>query len=783
MELRILYFLFFTLFFSCQKEPSSAISFNEHIRPILNENCLSCHGGVKKLGGFSLLFEEEAFAQTESGKPAIIRGDHKNSELYKRLIDHDPENRMPQEAPPLSKKEIDLIAKWIDEGAKWETHWAYIPPNEYIEVPSLSSDWARHEIDYFILEKLNEKGLTPSKEAEKATLVRRVFLDLIGLPPTLEEAKQFLENDAPDAYEKMIDRLLDSPHFGEHWAAMWLDLARYGDSQGYQKDPIRPNIWRYRDWVIDAFNRDLPFDEFTVEQLAGDLLENRTDNQLLATTFHRNTNTNDEGGTDNEEFRTYAVMDRLSTTFEVWQGTTMACVQCHSHPYDPFRHEEYYELLAFFNQTQDADLGNEAPKISLLSPGQKLEMEALKKSISEIQKTGDTLSENYIEQVEKLASIQPGRVPVMLELEDSTRTCHIFERGNWLVKGPEVAPNIPNILPKMTNDMPPNRLGLARWLVSPENPLTARVIVNRFWATIFGKGLVETVEDFGTQGTPPTHPELLDWLSLQFQNDWNWSVKQLLREIVLSATYRQSSAISKEYLTKDSGNKWLARSPRFRLSAEQIRDQALAVSGLLNRKVFGPSVMPHQPDGVWEVIRNAIRWKTSENGDQYRRGLYTFWRKTSPYPSMVSFDSPSREFCVSRRVRTNTPLQSLTTLNDPVFVETAEALAVKMLTFESDSLEEKLSFGYESILFKKPDLERLKILMDFYEKALKQYKEGALGSGAVPTIEMVGWDSYRTHYFNGGAIDKLKKIDKLELAAMTNLAGVLLNLSEVLVRG
>ncbi|MDF1865690.1 MAG: PSD1 and planctomycete cytochrome C domain-containing protein [Saprospiraceae bacterium] len=744
-------FLILLFLLSCQKDHPNSISFNQYIRPILNENCLNCHGGVKKLGEFSLLFEEEAFAKTESGKPAIIPGDHKNSELYKRLIDHDPDNRMPQESPPLNQKDIDLIARWIDEGAQWETHWAYIPPAENIKVPKFNSDWATHEIDYFVLEKLSEKGLKPTAEAAKETLVRRIYLDLIGLPPTPEEAQAFLKDNSTDAYERMVDRLLDSSHFGEHWAAIWMDLARYGDSQGYQKDPIRPNIWRYRDWVIDAFNRDLTFDEFTVEQLAGDLLENRTDNQLLATTFHRNTNTNDEGGTDNEEFRTYAVMDRMSTTFEVWQGTTMACVQCHSHPYDPFRHEEYYELLAFFNQTQDADLGSEIPKASLLSPGQKLEMEALKKSISEIQKTSDTLSENYIKQVEKLASIQPGRVPVMLDLEDSTRTCHIFERGNWLVKGEEVQPNVPKTLPKLTAKMPSNRLGLAKWLVSPENPLTARVTVNRFWASIFGKGLVETLEDFGTQGTPPTHPELLDWLSVQFQKDWNWSVKRLLREIVLSATYRQSSAISKKALAIDPNNRWLGRAPRFRLSAEQIRDQALAVSGLLNRKIFGPSVMPHQPDGVWEVIRNALKWRTSQNGEQYRRGLYTFWRKTSPYPSMVSFDSPSREFCVSRRVRTNTPLQSLTTLNDPVFVEAAEALAIKMIDFESKNLEDKLSFGFELVLFKKPDLERLEVLKDFFEKALVEYQKD---------------DNPNS-----------------ELQAMTNLAGVILNLGEVLVRG
>lgn len=722
---------------------------------------MACHGGVKKLGGFSLLFEDEAYAETESGKKAIIRGNHEESELYKRLLDHDPDNRMPQDAPALEQNEIDLIAKWIDQGAVWEQHWAYVAPKDNIEVPNNHSEWGNNEIDQFVLSKIFEKGLSPSPEASKETLLRRVFLDLIGLPPTLEEAELFLNDSSPKAYESLVDRLLASPHFGEHWAAMWLDLARYGDSQGYQKDLIRPNIWRYRDWVIHAFNQDMPFDQFTIEQLAGDLLEAPSNNQMLATAFHRNTNTNDEGGTDDEEFRIYAVMDRLSTTFEVWQGTTMACVQCHAHPYDPFLHEEYYELFAFLNNTQDADFSNERPRRILSSPFEKQLLTDAEAIISEIQKTGDTLSDTYIQQVKKLASIHPAPVPVMLELEDSARIHHIFDRGNWLMKGAEVNPNVPEALPKMTNKLPPNRLGLAKWLVSPENPLTGRVTVNRFWAAIFGKGIVATVEDFGTQGSKPSHPVLLDWLSIRFQKEMNWSVKQLLKAIVLSATYRQSAQISNDALANDPENIWLSRAPRFRLSAEQVRDQALVLSGLLNRNIGGPSVMPPQPDGVWNVIRHAIRWKTSLAGDQHRRGLYTFWRKTSPYPSMMSFDSPSREFCVSRRVRTNTPLQSLTTLNDPVFVEAAEALAKRMMDFEAPNVADKLSYGYELVLFKKPDAERLNILKSFYDKAFENYNR------------------------NPEAVAMLVKQEdaKAELAAMINVAGVILNLEEVLVKG
>ncbi|MEM1119953.1 MAG: PSD1 and planctomycete cytochrome C domain-containing protein [Bacteroidota bacterium] len=749
---------------ACQFSNQSSISFNRDVRPILNEKCLGCHGGVKAMGQFSLLFEADAFQPTDSGKPAIVRGNHEKSELYKRLIHKDEELRMPFEALPLEQKEIDIIAQWIDEGAKWEKHWAYIPPEQHIQPPTIeSTDWPKHEIDQFVIEKLYEKGLMPNVRADKSTLIRRVYLDLIGIPPTLEQAAAFLENDRPDAFEKVVDELLDSPHFGEHWAAMWLDLARYGDSQGYQKDNLRRQIWRYRDWVIHAFNEDLPFDQFTIEQLAGDLLPSPTDNQILATAFHRNTNTNSEGGTDNEEFRTYAVMDRLSTTFEIWQGMTMSCVQCHSHPYDPVRHEEYYHGLAFFNNTADADFDNDFPRKKLLSPGQQLAISQLQKELDQYRKSGDTLSKAYQQGVNQLAQIEPQSVPIMKELVgEDQRVTNIFERGNWLVKGKEVLPDVPHILSPLVVKNDANRLDLARWLVAAENPLTARVIVNRFWAALFGNGIVETLEDFGTQGAKPSNQRLLDWLAVKFRTDYQWSVKTLLKNVVLSATYQQATKVTEEKLVQDPYNQFLTRGPRFRLSAEQIRDQALTASGLLNRTIYGPSVMPYLPDGVYSVIRHIHKWETSPDGNDHRRGLYTFWRKTSPYPSMISFDVPSREFCVSRRVRTNTPLQAMITLNDPVYLEAAKALAERMNSPALSTLSEKISFGFEHLLFKKPNADQLQALTAFYEKSLANYQadEAALGELILN-----------------------KEQQHPTFAAMINVANVLLNMDEVVMKG
>lgn len=879
---------------SCQPD-SGQISYNQHIRPILNENCLACHGGIKQQGGFSLLFEKEVYQPTESGKPAIVPGKRHKSELYKRLTHHDPEYRMPQESDPLSAEQIELIGTWIDQGAEWETHWAFVRP-EMPAIPQIDSDWARNNIDAFILEKLDLNSLTPQPQADREILVRRLSLDLTGLPPSAEDVDAFMEDQSPDAYEHLVDRLLESPHYGEKWAALWLDLARYADSKGYEKDTPR-TIWRYRDWVINAFNSDMPFDQFTIEQLAGDLLEHPTSEQLIATAFNRNTMTNTEGGTEDEEFRVAAVVDRVNTSFEVWQGLTMACVQCHDHPYDPLRQDEYYQAYAFFNNTMDSDLDPDYPllekyskedeqkilqlvdKIASLksepAPDEILLQDRIKQSVfptllptqvddfhnvilynndelsnwsknvntqkdkeyyfqyadidftalseitmeystggedAQLEIYADSLNNqplltidlpftggvrgaesrgkprfktetwvldhnltekhNLIFKILNTSGVSPDGIavirkirleyqneklndPGLIELQDQLvelrkqadytpimqdrpyfhRTTKVLERGNYLVPGDDVTPGLPASLTANNGDFTSNRLGLARWMVSDSNPLTGRVLVNRIWEQLFGIGLVETVEDFGTQGTPPSHPELLDYLARQIADEHRWSVKDMLKEIVMSATYRQSSKTADEKLAKDPYNRLLSRGPRFRLSAEQIRDQALAISGLLERKIGGKSVMPVQPDGIWNVVYSNHKWETNPE-DKYRRGIYTFWRRTTPYPSMVSFDSPSREFCVSRRIRTNTPLQALVTLNDPVYLENSRAFANRMVAEAPQSAEAAIKAGYKMALCRQPDAEIVEILMGLYQNADTEFKGELMSSSEYQDIEM-----------------------------------------------
>ncbi|AFK01873.1 protein of unknown function DUF1549 [Emticicia oligotrophica DSM 17448] len=853
---------------------SDDVDFNTEIKPILNKHCVACHGGVKKAANLSFLFPHEALnTKGKSGKIAIIPGDAENSEFYKRLISSDIDERMPKNEEPLKTEEIQLLKKWIDNGAKWGEHWAYQKP-EKPDVPSVGGFFARiglfkddetrfakNEIDHFVLDKLKKEGLTHSSEAEKGTLLRRVYLDLTGLPPTEKQLQEFLQDESENSYEKVVDKLLSSSAYGERWAAMWLDLARYADTKGYERDVYR-NIWRYRDYVIKAFNEDKPFDQFTIEQLAGDLLPNPTDNQLVATGFHRNTMTNDEGGTVDEEFRIAAQIDRVNTTFDVWQGTTMACVQCHTHPYDPFVHEEYYKSMAFFNNTRDEDVVSETPYLRFYKKEDSTKIQEIKRwllsktstqKVNEFEKFVKVLEPKFnshdIEQLSPVTSTLldakylglqhtgygrlknvtltnknrmlmtfntgnekgtllirdnalNGKVlltipifktrdtvmiynlpklegkhdlyfvftnpktpkewlqikwvafqetftetpdyqsfeskykeilnakadysPILIEGSgDLARKQHIFERGNWLVKGKEVKPDVPKYLSPMPKDYPKNRLGFAKWLVDGRNPLTSRVIVNRFWEQLFGAGIVETVEDFGTQGFSPTHPELLDYLAITFQEDMKWSVKKLLKMMVMSGTYRQSSEVTPNLLEKDPSNKLLARGPRIRLTAEQVRDQALLVSGLLSKKMYGKSVMPYQPDGLWQSPWSGESWNTSNGEDKHRRAIYTFWKRTSPYPSMMSFDAPTREFCQSRRLRTNTPLQALVTLNDPVYVEAAQELAKSMIK-KGKSPEQQIQAGFNTIMMRDIDGKELEILTKLYRQTEQLYKKNPI---------------------------------------------------------
>lgn len=607
--------------------------FRTQVRPIL-QKCLPCHGpdDHSRMANLRLDSHEAATGQT-GGHVGLVPGNSSASRVIARVTAQ--ENPMPPTGEPLAADEIEVLRRWIDAGARFERHWAFEPPRRQAPPTVSNPVWTRNPIDSFVLARIEARDLRPAGEADRYTLIRRLSLDLTGLPPTPEAVNAFVSDSSADAYEALVDRLLNSNAFGERWARVWLDLARYADSMGYEKDTLR-TIWPYRDWVVRALNENMPFDRFTVLQLAGDLLPEPTTEQLVATGFHRNTMNNTEGGTDDEEYRVAAVKDRVATTGQAWMGMTWGCAQCHTHKYDPLSHREFYSLYAFFNQTADADTNDDKPVLQLA------------KDVS---------------------------TPIFRELPaDELRETHIHERGNFMSPGEAVQPAVPAAFHALPENAPRNRLGLARWLISKQNPLTARVAVNRFWARLFGAGIVSTEEDFGTQGMPPTHPALLDWLSTEFMR-LDWDVKAIIRTIVTSATYRQSSDASPELLEADPRNELLARGARFRLPAETVRDQALAASGLLSAKVGGAPVMPWQPEGVWQVVYSSKQWETSPGEDRYRRALYTLWRRTSPYPSMTTFDAPSGETCTIRRIRTNTPLQALVTLNDPTLMEAAQHLA------------------------------------------------------------------------------------------------------------
>ncbi len=859
------------------------------------------------MGGLRLSNREEAFKGGISGR-VIIPGDAENSLLVKRISSDEEGPRMPKGMTALSPEQIELIKRWINEGAHWPdnaenaVHWAFIPPKRP-PIPEVKNRaWVRNPIDAFILHRLEQEGLSPSPEAPKETLIRRLYLDLIGLPPTPEEVDAFLKDKRPDAYERLVDKLLNSPHYGERQALVWLDLARYADTDGYEKD-LRRSIWRYRDWVIEAFNRDMPFDQFTIEQIAGDLLPNPTLEQRIATGFHRNTMQNLEGGVDQAEAHENKLYDRVDTTATVWLGLTMNCARCHDHKYDPIKQKEYYQLLAFFNNSKiypvgDASVGEEKwleAQIPAPTPEQQRRLQELTQAIAQLEsrelppaqvltplsvatasgapvailedgtvlargETPDTevyrvrvrlpAGELRILQLEclphpSLPAQGPGRahngnfvltgvrmqvggkpvafrdatadfvqsgfnpravlqpdnttsglavaghigkpntltltlqqplrlktpteaeitleclytthkqhvlgcfrlktaygdtarlielkaakrqleaeIPTTLVMEDNPTdkplTAVVRPRGEFTRQGEVVETGVPAVLHPFPEGAPRNRLGLALWLVSRDNPLTARVQVNRMWATIFGRGIVETLDNFGTQGAYPTHPELLDWLAVEFMES-GWSMKHIYRLIVTSSTYRQSSRATPELLARDPKNELYARAPRYRLPAELVRDVALAASGLLSRKIGGPSVFPPQPEGVWDIPFNADRWITDTGENRYRRGLYTFWRRTAPYPSMVAFDAPSREVCVAMRPRTNTPMQALVLLNDPAYMEAAVALAQRMAARGKGNLQASLRYGFRCCTAREPTPAELQRLEQLYRQMRERY--------------------------------------------------------------
>ena len=921
------------LILACKSSVGQSINFKQQIKPILAKNCASCHGGVKQAGDVSFVTSDDILPPNGW---VVEPGDPEASLLIQRVISEDPEERMP---PPdhgkaLLPEEIELLREWIQQGAKWEKHWAFEKPR-LPDLPPSESKWPIKDLDHLVLSRLTAKSVAPSQDALPHRWLRRVTLDLTGIPPTPEQRKSFLESvasDGPTAYEKVVDRLLASSAYGERWASVWLDQVRYADSKGLGLDGRR-NIWKYRDWVIDAFNNDMPYSDFTIKQLAGDLIPNATVDDRLATAVHRLTQSSEEGGTDDEEFRIAAVLDRVNTTWQTWQGVTFGCVQCHSHPYDPFEHQEYYQFAAFFNNTRDCDLNDDWPRLRVpIKPSDNVEASRLEQSISKLRDeiwkrefsllsdpdlwkpiekmsastnndtkvvteskatnvefhTVDTVSKDttislsieipestreltairftglplnpesamadsewgfvlshvtaswvftdgreeqplqlarvlvdeahpyfdpqeslnpktnrgvsvysrihfartsafvlkqactvptgaslklslsnrvfslgahpivvkrgYVDVSDNLAfcnlltdqelnsmrsevgkligkrnKIPSTEVPVLEERpEGFTRPTHVFVRGLFLDKAERVTPGTPASLPPLPEDLPVDRLALAHWMISSENPLAARVAVNRVWARLFGIGLVATEEDFGTSGELPSHPDLLDYLAVKFQTSYRYQFKTLIREIVLSRTYRQSSAIRPDLQELDSQNRLLARGPRHRLPAEMVRDQALAISGLLTQKVGGPPVHPPIPDGVWRPFVGD-KWETPgvNDANRYRRSIYTYTKRSIPYPMFASFDSPSREFCAPRRLRSNTPLQALMALNDQTMQECAQAFAERM-TQTSSSLESQIRFGFTLATCREPDAEELDALVQLVESYTDQQREAGM---------------------------------------------------------
>lgn len=734
------------------------LQYNRDVRPILAENCFACHGFDKRKreAGLRLDVREGALAELDSGSTAIIPSKPEESELVTRILAVDDAVMPPHESgKKLTDKQKEILKTWVAQGARYDKHWSFVSPIK-VSLPrrSRNQDEEVHPIDSFILDRIYSEQLSPSPQADPVTLIRRLNLDLLGLPPTVREVDDFVAAsrlNAEKATTDLVNRLLQTPNYGERWGRWWLDQARYADSNGYSVDAPR-QIWKYRDWVIDALNRDLPFDQFTIEQLAGDLLPGATERQRVATGFHRNTQINQEGGIDPEQFRIDSVFDRVATTGTVWLGLTIGCAQCHDHKFDPIEQKEYYRFFAFFNNQEEPNLtlyDSQVDASALLAEQKELEAllrEQIANKSEDIRVWEESLTAEQTTSLPKdlqklIASDKPKRnaaqkrslyaigpgsqdegfqkpylrlheiertlgtgvsTMVMKELPVPRKT-NLFIQGDFTRPADEVTCGTPSVLPALeANDKGVNRLDLARWIVSPSNPLTARVIVNRVWQHYFGRGLVETENDFGLQGTTPSHPELLDWLAIEFM-ERGWSLKELHRLIVSSKTYQQSSVERPDLREKDRGNYLLARQRRLRLDAEVVRDVELAACGLLSPKMGGPPVYPPIPQGVMGQGQVKREWKVSEGEDRYRRGLYTFVYRATPPPSLNVFDAPDGYSTCTRRVRSNTPLQALTLMNDAGFFEFAKALEK---TIEREGLE----VAFRRCVSRQPSSEELAIL-------------------------------------------------------------------------
>ena len=807
------------------------IDFNFHVRPILSDRCSRCHGPDEKVRKADLRLdkEETAFAKlSESSGFAFVPGKPDQSVAVHKILSTDSEIKMP---PPESKmsltaQEKATIVKWIEQGAEWKQHWSFIAP-EKKDLPVVQNlEWVRNPIDRFILTHLEREGIHPSEEATKENLIRRLTLDLTGLLPSLEEIDNFLTNHHEQAYEEVIDRLLASPKFGERWSWDWLDAARYADTNGFQNDPER-KMWPWRDWVIQVINDNMPYDQFTIEQLAGDLIPNASVSQIIATGFNRNHTYNGEGGRIPEETRVENVFDRVETMGTIWLGLTLTCTRCHDHKFDPLTQQEYYQFFDYFNQTSEAgENGNGMikPVLDLSPPLEKEQVEKLQKFVDQISEKvtahesiifpheeGQTPAESpaaanlvgdnllalsttpskrgsfgidllkevyknvdvvYTNLLVKLKDAIANRnkaesdnlqVMIMDEL-DQSRTSFILQRGAYDKHGEEVTLGVPSVLPTLPDNAPANRLGLANWIVSPDHPLTARVTVNRFWQSFFGNGLVKSTDDFGVQGDKPTHPELLDWLAVDFIES-NWDVKALFKKIVMSATYRQSSKMRVELLEKDPDNRLLARSSRYRLPSWMLRDNALFISGLLVDSIGGSPVNPYQPAGIWEEATFGVKKFEQDHGnDLYRRTIYTFWRRIVG-PTML-FDNSPRQVCSVKPSRTNTPLHALTTLNDVTFVEASRVMAERIMAMSGKD-DERIDLAFRLATSRFPNTEEKAVLTEGLQKLKNKFENQ---HSDAEKLTRVG--EYRTNH----------KLEVKEHAAYTAFCSMILNLDETITK-
>ncbi len=695
--------------------PTSAglISYNFDIRPILSDKCFACHGpdANKQEGGLRLDIAENAYEalRDNPGMHAIVPGKPELSVAYTRLVTKDPTLIMPPLSSnlTLTEQEIGLIKKWIEQGARYERHWAFTSP-EKKELPDVKdAEWPRNEIDFFVLQKIEKAKMKPNEEADKERLLKRISLDITGLLPTLEMMDRFLSDNSEAAYEKMVDELLKQPAYGEKMAIYWLDLARYADSHGYQDDNYRSQ-WPWRDWVIHAFNKNMPYNQFVTWQLAGDLMPDANKEQLLATSFNRNHKITEEGGIIQEEYRVEYVADRTNTFGKAFLGISFECARCHDHKYDPLSQKEYFRMFSFFNNIEENGIEGGTHNVQSFAKNPQMEItnEDVKGILNFVQKT-DT---NTL------------KISIMGELKDSVRKAYVLDRGSYDSPKEEVTPGTPESIMTFGPEYPSNRMGLSQWLFDKKNPLTARIFINQMWQEFFGKGIVSTTADFGMQGTLPTHPELLDWLAVDFM-EHEWDVKRLVKQLVMSATYRQSSVISKEKLERDPGNNLMARASRHRVKAELVRDIVLSSSGLLVKKIGGPSVKHYQPKGLWETAtsgRGILATYIQDRGESlYRRGLYTLVKRTVLPPQMSIFDASKREVCETGRLTTNTPLQALVMMNDPTVLEAARVLA-STLQQESSAAEEKIKKAFRLIVCRNAGEKEVKILTNLYEEQVKE---------------------------------------------------------------